>query len=82
MLSGMNSVEMIQENTANADASRSGEFTEEDNRLIAGVVEAIKEKMKVGCTGCGYCMPCPKGVDIPGVFATYLRHEYRCPALF
>ena len=71
VLSGMNSVEMIQENTANADASRSGEFTEEDNRLIAGVVEAIKEKMKVGCTGCGYCMPCPKGVDIPGVFATY-----------
>lgn len=71
VLSGMNSVEMIQENTANADASRPGEFTEEDNRLIAGVVEAIKEKMKVGCTGCGYCMPCPKGVDIPGVFATY-----------
>ena len=27
--------------------------------------------MKVGCTGCGYCTPCPKEVDIPGVFAAY-----------
>ena len=71
VLSGMNSVEMVQENAANADASRPGDFTAEDDKLIAGVVEAIQEKMKVGCTGCGYCMPCPKGVDIPGVFATY-----------
>jgi len=71
VLSGMNSVEMIQENVANAESSRPGEFTPEDDAVIAGAVEAIKEKMKVGCTGCGYCMPCPKGVDIPGSFAAY-----------
>jgi len=37
------------------------------------VVAAINAGMKVGCTGCGYCMPCPKGVDIPGAFAAYNR---------
>jgi len=71
VLSGMNSLEMVRENVANADASRPDEFTAEDHALIAGVVEAIQEKMKVGCTGCGYCMPCPRKVDIPGVFSVY-----------
>lgn len=71
VLSGMNSVEMVRENVENADSSRPGEFTKDDEALIQSVVEAINEKMKVGCTGCGYCMPCPKGVDIPGTFAAY-----------
>lgn len=71
VLSGMNSLEMVQENVANADSSRAGEFTEKEEQLLKDVVAAIQEKMKVGCTGCGYCMPCPKGVDIPGTFAIY-----------
>ena len=39
--------------------------------MLRQVVASINAKMKVGCTGCGYCMPCPKGVDIPGTFAAY-----------
>ena len=41
--------------------------------MLRRVADAINEKMKVGCTGCGYCMPCPAGVDIPGTFAAYNR---------
>ena len=39
--------------------------------LIEQVKEEIKKHVKVGCTGCGYCMPCPRGVDIPGTFRCY-----------
>ena len=71
VLSGMNSMEMVQENVRSASESRIGEFTEKEEKLLSDVVKAIQEKMKVGCTGCGYCMPCPKKVDIPGTFAIY-----------
>ena len=71
VLSGMNSLEMINENVENACTSQIGEFTEKDEALLKDVVQAINEKMKVGCTGCGYCMPCPMKVDIPGTFSAY-----------
>ena len=71
VLSGMNSLEMVQENVKNADTSRVGELTEKEEVLLKQIVDAIQEKMKVGCTGCGYCMPCPKKVDIPGTFSIY-----------
>ena len=71
VLSGMNSLEMVEENVQNANSSYVGEFTKKEDELLKKVVAAINEKMKVGCTGCGYCMPCPKKVDIPGTFSAY-----------
>lgn len=71
VLSGMNSLEMIRENVNNASSTEIGEFGAEEQKLLKDVVKAINEKMKVGCTGCGYCMPCPKKVDIPGTFSAY-----------
>ena len=71
VLSGMNSLEMVQENCRIADEMKPGTFTSDDYELLEKVKEAINEKIKVGCTGCRYCMPCPKGVDIPGTFACY-----------
>ena len=71
VLSGMNSLEMVEENCTTASETKPGEFTEEDHKLIETVRSIIREKERVGCTGCRYCMPCPKGVDIPGNFYYY-----------
>ena len=71
VLSGMNSVKMVKENCATASDAKVGELTERDMKLYKKVLAIINIKMKVGCTGCGYCMPCPKGVDIPGTFSSY-----------
>lgn len=73
VLSGMNSMEMLDENIRVASETRAGEMTAEDFELISRVKEEIEGSMKVGCTGCGYCMPCPGGVDIPAAFACYNR---------
>lgn len=71
VLSGMNSLEMVEQNVKTACESPVGCLTESDRRLIEQVKEEIAKKVKVGCTGCGYCMPCPHGVDIPGTFRCY-----------
>ena len=71
VLSGMNSLEMVAENVQTADSARAGELTDQDLALIGKVKELIRAGEKVGCTGCRYCMPCPKGVDIPGIFRCY-----------
>ena len=73
VLSGMNSEEMVKENIRVASETQIGELTEADMALYARVTKAINDGIKVGCTGCGYCQPCPKGVDIPGTFAAYNR---------
>ena len=73
VLSGMNSREMVAENIRTASASAPGCLTDADREMLAHVAAAINEGMKVGCTACGYCMPCPAGVDIPGTFAAYNR---------
>lgn len=71
VLSGMNSCEMVTENLRIADETKVGDFTEEDFALIEKVKKEIQKTVKVGCTGCGYCMPCPMGVDIPETFRCY-----------
>lgn len=73
VLSGMNSMEMVMDNIRTASSASVGDLTQEDEAMLARVVKAINGKMKVGCTGCGYCTPCPKNVDIPGTFAAYNR---------
>ena len=71
VLSGMNTLEMVQENCRTADQAEIGQFTDRDRETLRRVTKKIREREKVGCTGCRYCMPCPKGVDIPGAFRCY-----------
>ncbi len=73
VLSGMNSLEMVKDNVSTASSVQIGEMGAEEEAMLQQVVAAINSKMKVGCTGCGYCVPCPKHVDIPGTFAAYNR---------
>jgi len=75
VLSGMNSEEMVLDNIQTASTVQVGELNGEDSAMLQKVVAAINGQMKVGCTGCGYCMPCPKNVDIPGTFAAYNRYH-------
>ncbi len=75
VLSGMNSLEMIDENCRVASDAEPGQLTEDDFALLAQVCDAINARVRVGCTGCGYCMPCPQGVDIPALFRCY-NHMY------
>ena len=71
VLSGMNSEEMVNENIRIASEAEPGHLTEEDMEIVARIRQIIRQREKVGCTGCRYCMPCPKGVDIPGNFHYY-----------
>ena len=71
VLSGMNSLEMVAENVETADTARPGDLQEADFALLEKVKKAIRAGEKVGCTACRYCMPCPQGVDIPGIFRCY-----------
>lgn len=73
VLSGMNSMEIVQDNINTASTTKPGDLSDADIAMLKRAANAINIKMKVGCTGCGYCLPCPKEVDIPGSFAAYNR---------
>ena len=73
VLSGMNTDEMVKDNIDTACDVQIGELGPDEQQMLKKVVRAINSKVKVGCTGCGYCMPCPKKVDIPGTFSAYNR---------
>ena len=73
VLSGMNSDEMVADNIKTACETEIGEITAEDEAMLKNVVKAINAKMKVACTGCNYCIPCPQGINISAVFSAYNR---------
>jgi predicted aldo/keto reductase-like oxidoreductase len=71
VLSGMNSPMQIKDNLLTANRTDAGSFTESDLKAIVTARLILKETDKINCTGCGYCMPCPRNVNIPGCFSAY-----------
>jgi predicted aldo/keto reductase-like oxidoreductase len=67
----MSAEEQLAENLRIAEASTPGMFTAQENDFFRPVRAAIEKSYKIPCTGCNYCMPCPKRVNIPAVFAAY-----------
>ena len=71
VLSGMNSIEMVQENVKTAAEALPGCMSEDERALVEQVKAIIQKNTRVGCTGCRYCMPCPAGIDIPATFFSW-----------
>jgi len=84
-LSGMSMMEQVVENVAVADRSGPGTLIPEELALINEVSEAYHGLSPVPCTNCGYCMPCPNGVEIPSIFQMYneaiMYDDLRIPRL-
>jgi len=70
-LSGMSTMRHVVENVASADRSGPGILTAEELALIARVRDAYLGLRPIPCTDCGYCQPCPQGVNIPRTFELY-----------
>ncbi len=71
VLSGMSEETHVEENLRIAGEAHPNSLTEEELQLIKRVENKYRELMKVECTGCQYCMPCPAGVNIPLCFELY-----------
>lgn len=72
-LSGMQTLEMVQQNTALA--SKDTTFSEEEWKTLGESMEKLKKFDELYCTGCKYCQPCPAGIEIPRIFNMYTYHN-------
>jgi len=73
VLSGMSTMQQVEENVASAGASGISTLTEEGLELVRRVGEEYEGLYPIPCTKCGYCLPCPNGVDIPRLFELFNR---------
>jgi uncharacterized protein len=71
LLSGMSAMDQLVENVQIAETAAPNSLMPEELETIGQVVETYRRLMKVPCTGCGYCIPCPNEVNIPGIFSVY-----------
>jgi predicted aldo/keto reductase-like oxidoreductase len=70
-LTGSSSLQQLEENVRAAVDGVPASLTPEEISLMDEVRATYRRMLKVDCTGCGYCMPCPEGVNIPDNFSLY-----------
>ena len=75
LLSGMNTMEQVIENLKVADVALENSMTEKELSIVEGAKNIFKSRIKVNCTACSYCMPCPVGVNIPSCFSLYNNYH-------
>lgn len=71
VLSGMNSFEQIDENIRIAENTAPLSMSFEDMETVELVKRVLRNSLKINCSTCGYCMPCPQGVNIPECMKIY-----------
>jgi predicted aldo/keto reductase-like oxidoreductase len=71
VLSGMSSFEQVEKNVAYAENGFANSLSKEEQNLFGEAEAEYKRRIKVPCTGCRYCMPCPSNVSIPECFEMY-----------
>jgi len=73
ILSGMSTMEQLKQNIElfSRPDSVPNCLSDEEKRILKEAKENYEAIASIPCTGCGYCMPCPKGVNIPGIFSDY-----------
>ncbi len=78
ILSGMNDDDHIAENLTLAGKALPDSFSEKEVSIVEEAADEFRSVMRVGCTACQYCMPCPTGVNIPNCFEWYnSRHAFK-----
>ena len=71
ILSGMSTMEQADDNLRIFSSAEAGCLSDAEKETIEKVRKAYEARIKVGCTGCEYCMPCPQGIKIPEIFKGY-----------
>ncbi|MCJ7666392.1 MAG: aldo/keto reductase [Actinobacteria bacterium] len=71
ILSGVSTMEQLKEDIKIFKDALPNSLTQKEIGIYKEIKKLYDSKLKVGCTGCAYCMPCPSGVDIPAVFRHY-----------
>jgi predicted aldo/keto reductase-like oxidoreductase len=75
ILSGTNTLEQLKDNLRIFEHSQPNVMSEKDGELIRAIQKVYESKTSIVCGGCKYCMPCPQGLDIPGLFQLYNQYE-------